>query len=51
MKKKVIVACGGAVATSTVAGNKIVELARERALTWNSASAEFPKSPPTCQQT
>jgi len=26
MKKKVIVACGGAVATSTVAANKIVEL-------------------------
>ena len=29
MKKKVIVACGGAVATSTVAANKIVELCRE----------------------
>ena len=29
MKKKVIVACGGAVATSTVAANKIVELCKE----------------------
>lgn len=29
MKKKVIVACGGAVATSTVAANKIVELCRK----------------------
>lgn len=29
MKKKVIVACGGAVATSTVAANAIVELAKE----------------------
>ena len=28
MKKKVIVACGGAVATSTVAANKIVELCK-----------------------
>ena len=29
MKKKVIVACGGAVTTSTVAANKIVELCRK----------------------
>ncbi|MDR1017432.1 MAG: PTS galactitol transporter subunit IIB [Lachnospiraceae bacterium] len=29
MRKKVIVACGGAVATSTVAANKIVELGKE----------------------
>ena len=29
MKKKVIVACGGAVATSTIAANKITELCRE----------------------
>lgn len=29
MKKKVIVACGGAVATSTIAANKIVELCRK----------------------
>lgn len=29
MKKKVIVACGGAVATSTVAANKIVELCKK----------------------
>ena len=29
MKKKVIVACGGAVATSTIAANAIVELAKE----------------------
>ncbi len=29
MKKKVIVACGGAVATSTVAANKITELCKE----------------------
>ncbi len=29
MKKKVIVACGGAVATSTIAANKILELCRE----------------------
>lgn len=29
MKKKVIVACGGAVATSTIAANKIVELCQE----------------------
>lgn len=28
MKKKVIVACGGAVATSTVAANKVVELCK-----------------------
>lgn len=26
MKKKIIVACGGAVATSTIAANKVVEL-------------------------
>ncbi|MCD8019777.1 MAG: PTS galactitol transporter subunit IIB [Clostridiales bacterium] len=29
MKKKVIVACGGAVATSTVAANKVVELCQK----------------------
>lgn len=29
MKKKVIVACGGAVATSTIAANKIMALCRE----------------------
>lgn len=29
MKKKVIVACGGAVATSTIAANKIVELGKK----------------------
>ena len=29
MKKKVIVACGGAVATSTIAANAIVELAKD----------------------
>ena len=29
MKKKVIVACGGAVATSTVAANKVVELCKK----------------------
>lgn len=29
MKKKVIVACGGAVATSTIAANRIMELCRE----------------------
>ncbi|MCF0245320.1 MAG: PTS galactitol transporter subunit IIB [Ileibacterium sp.] len=28
MKKKVIVACGGAVATSTIAANKVAELAK-----------------------
>jgi len=28
MKKKVIVACGGAVATSTIAANKVVELCK-----------------------
>ena len=32
MKKKVIVACGGAVATSTVAGNKIVELCKREGI-------------------
>lgn len=32
MKKKVIVACGGAVATSTIAANKIVELCREHGI-------------------
>lgn len=32
MKKKVIVACGGAVATSTIAANKIMELCRECAI-------------------
>ena len=29
MKKKVIVACGGAVATSTIAANKVVELGKK----------------------
>lgn len=29
MKKKVIVACGGAVATSTVAANRILELCKQ----------------------
>ena len=29
MKKKVIVACGGAVATSTIAANAIVVIARK----------------------
>lgn len=29
MRKKVIVACGGAVATSTIAANKIVELGKK----------------------
>lgn len=28
MKKKVIVACGGAVATSTVAANKVIEICK-----------------------
>ena len=32
MKKRVIVACGGAVATSTVAANAIVTLAKENGL-------------------
>lgn len=32
MKKKVIVACGGAVATSTIAANKIVELCKENGI-------------------
>ena len=32
MRLRVIVACGGAVATSTVAANKIVELCREAGL-------------------
>lgn len=32
MKKKVIVACGGAVATSTVAANAVVELAKENGI-------------------
>ena len=31
-KKKVIVACGGAVATSTIAANKVVELAKENGI-------------------
>ena len=30
MKKKVIVACGGAVATSTIAANKVVELGKKK---------------------
>lgn len=29
MKKKVIVACGGAVATSTIAANKVVDLCKK----------------------
>lgn len=32
MKKRVIVACGGAVATSTVAANKIVELCKREGI-------------------
>ncbi|MDR2611882.1 MAG: PTS galactitol transporter subunit IIB [Deltaproteobacteria bacterium] len=32
MRKKVIVACGGAVATSTVAANKVIELCKEGGL-------------------
>lgn len=32
MKKKVIVACGGAVATSTIAANKIKELCSEHGI-------------------
>lgn len=36
MKKKVIVACGGAVATSTVAANAVVDLAKEMGLMWRS---------------
>ncbi len=32
MKKKVIVACGGAVATSTVAANKVVDLCKENGI-------------------
>jgi len=32
MSKKVIVACGGAVATSTVAANKIVELCKKNGI-------------------
>ncbi|MDR2340277.1 MAG: PTS galactitol transporter subunit IIB [Deltaproteobacteria bacterium] len=32
MKKRVIVACGGAVATSTVAANKVLELCKKNAL-------------------
>lgn len=32
MKKKVIVACGGAVATSTIAANKVVELGKRMGL-------------------
>ena len=32
MKKKVIVACGGAVATSTIAGNKIMELCQKNGI-------------------
>ncbi|VBB08180.1 phosphotransferase system eiib component type 2/3 [Lucifera butyrica] len=32
MKKRVIVACGGAVATSTVAANKIVELSKKEGI-------------------
>ena len=31
-KKKVIVACGGAVATSTITANKVVELAKENGI-------------------
>lgn len=32
MKKKIIVACGGAVATSTIAANKVVELCKENGI-------------------
>ena len=32
MKKKVIVACGGAVATSTIAANKVVELGKKNGI-------------------
>ena len=32
MKKKVIVACGGAVATSTIAANKVVELGKKKGI-------------------
>ncbi|MCC8023721.1 MAG: PTS galactitol transporter subunit IIB [Clostridium sp.] len=32
MKKKVIVACGGAVATSTIAANKVVELGKKHGI-------------------
>jgi PTS system galactitol-specific IIB component len=32
MRKRVIVACGGAVATSTVAANKIVELCKKEGI-------------------
>ena len=32
MKKKVIVACGGAVATSTIAANKVVELCKKNGI-------------------
>lgn len=32
MKKKVIVACGGAVATSTIAANKVLELCKKNGI-------------------
>lgn len=32
MKKKVIVCCGGAVATSTIAANKVVELCKKNGI-------------------
>ncbi|WP_329886716.1 PTS galactitol transporter subunit IIB [Pseudoramibacter faecis] len=32
MKKKVIVACGGAVATSTIAANKVLELGKKNGI-------------------
>lgn len=32
MRKKVIVACGGAVATSTIAANKVVELCKKNGI-------------------
>lgn len=32
MKKKVIVACGGAVTTSTIAANKVVELGKKNGI-------------------
>lgn len=35
MKKKVIVACGGAVATSTLAAEEIRELCEEHNIPWN----------------
>lgn len=47
MKKKVIVACGGAVATSTIAANKVVELCKKTGSTWRSARSRSRRSNPT----